>query len=88
MENNKTSQLSTSELLKLETQIMERESDKEFLYRYLKRDDYDKGFMDILSQLTVVGNVTKEDYEKRFDEMFPKRSDVYKIVVLVDRERD
>jgi glucosamine-phosphate N-acetyltransferase len=38
--------------------------------------------------LTVVGTVTKEDFEKRFDEMFPKRADVYKIVVLVDRERD
>jgi hypothetical protein len=38
--------------------------------------------------LTVVGTVTKEDFEKRFDEMFPKRAGVYKIVVLVDRERD
>lgn len=44
--------------------------------------------MDTLAQLTVVGNVTQKDYEERFDELFPKRNDVYKIVVIVDRERD
>lgn len=67
---------------------MARESDKDFEFRYLERDDYDKGFMDTLSQLTVVGNVTKDDFQKRFDEIYPKRSDVYKIVVLIDRERN
>ena len=38
--------------------------------------------------MTVVGHVPKEDFEKRFDELYPKRADVYKVVVLVDKERN
>jgi hypothetical protein len=48
-----------SELLKAELEILSQESTEEFTYRLLQRDDYDKGFIDILSQLTVVGKVTK-----------------------------
>lgn len=61
------------EYLRFENQILLTESDSEFEFRYLKRDDYDKGFMECLAQLTVVGNVTKKDFEERFDELFPKR---------------
>eukprot|EP00347_Sterkiella_histriomuscorum_P006848 403351205 len=64
---------------------MAKESDSEYEFRYLQRDDFDKGYLDQLSLLTVVGNVTKEDFEKRFDEMYPSRQDVYKIVVIVER---
>ena len=42
----------------------------------------------MLSQLTKIGDVTKDDYEKRFDELFPKRADVYRIVVIVDKKKD
>jgi glucosamine-phosphate N-acetyltransferase len=44
--------------------------------------------MEILSQLTVVGKVTKEDFERRFDEMFPSHSHIYKIVVIIDNKID
>lgn len=36
----------------------------------------------------MVGSVSREDFEKRFDELYPKRQDVYKIIVIVDRERN
>jgi len=36
----------------------------------------------------VVGQVSKEDFEKRFDELFPQRSDIYKIIVLLDKRAD
>ena len=36
----------------------------------------------------MVGNVSKLDFEQRFDEMYPRRADVYKIIVIVDKERD
>ena len=76
------------EILKKEQEILKKESTPEFEYRLLRRDDYDRGFMDVLALLTVVGKVTKQDFEKRFDEMFPSHDHVYKIVVIVDRETD
>lgn len=42
----------------MELDIMAKVSDSEFEFRYLRRDDYKKGFLDTLSQLTVVGNVS------------------------------
>lgn len=44
--------------------------------------------MNVLSQLTVVGNVTKEQFETQFDQMFPSLADVYYIVVIVDKNLD
>ena len=42
--------------------------------------------MELLSQLTVIGKVTKEDYEKRYDEIFPNFADWHKIVVIEDEK--
>jgi hypothetical protein len=36
----------------------------------------------------VVGDVTKEQFEAQFDQMFPSHADVYHIVVIVDRKLD
>jgi glucosamine-phosphate N-acetyltransferase len=44
--------------------------------------------MELLSQLTVVGNVTQEDFEKRYDEMFPDKADTYRIIVIYDKQKD
>lgn len=74
--------------MRLEQDILKKQSDSEFEFRYLKRDDFDKGFLDSLSQLTVVGNVTKEEFEKRFDELYPPREEMYKIVVIVEKATD
>lgn len=39
--------------------------------------------------MTVVGNTSKQDFEKRFDEMFTgDMRGVYKVVVIVDRIKD
>jgi hypothetical protein len=37
--------------------------------RRLQLDDYDKGFVTLLFQLTETGEVTKEMFEKRFKEV-------------------
>jgi len=35
-----------------------------------------------------VGKVTKEDFERRFDEMFPSHAHIYKIIVIIDTSND
>lgn len=35
-----------------------------------------------------MGNVTKEEFEKRFDELYPPREEMYKIVVIVEKATD
>ncbi|CDW77906.1 glucosamine 6-phosphate n-acetyltransferase [Stylonychia lemnae] len=86
--NSSQKTLSPADMLKMEAEILKKASDSEFEFRHLRRDDFEKGFLDTLSQLTVVGQVTKEDFEKRFDEMFPKRQEIYKIIVLLDKRAD
>ena len=54
----------------------------------MKRDDFDRGIMNVLAQLSVVGNVTKKDFETRYDWLFPSHSDTYSIVVIVDRKKN
>ena len=56
------------------------------ILRPLMRNDYDKGYLTLLSQLTVVGDVSKEQFEKRFDSM---RScfNTYYILVVEDVEK-
>ena len=44
--------------------------------------------MEVLGQLTVVGNVTKSSFEERYDWIFPKHSDTYFIIVIVDRTKN
>ena len=73
-------------MAKSEQEVLDSFSDKDFLFRKLERTDYKTGFLEILAQLTVVGNVTQQDFEQRFDKMFPEQADIYKIVVIVDRE--
>lgn len=44
--------------------------------------------MDVLAQLTVVGNVTQASFEERFDWLFPRHADTYFIIVIVDKTKD
>jgi glucosamine-phosphate N-acetyltransferase len=37
--------------------------------RPLRKDDFQRGYMKLLAQLTEIGNVTEQDFEKRFDQM-------------------
>lgn len=80
--------LNYDEVFKQESSILASESDKEFEFRLLKRDDFNRGYMELLSQLTVVGNVSQTDFEQRFDSLFPHRADTYRMVVVVDKEID
>jgi hypothetical protein len=48
-----------AEILKKEEEILKAESTPEFEYRHLRKDDYDRGFLEVLALLTVVGKVTK-----------------------------
>lgn len=61
---------------------------KRFEFRKLQKDDYDRGLYECLANLTRVGNVSKEEFEKRFDRLDPQHSDTYKIVVGIDKALD
>ncbi|KAK5665824.1 Glucosamine-phosphate N-acetyltransferase-like protein [Batrachochytrium dendrobatidis] len=51
--------------------------------RPLELDDYQKGYLETLAELTTVGNVTKEMFENRF-KLMQDRNDQYMCVVLYD----
>ena len=42
----------------------------------------------MLSELTEVGSVSKDQFEKTWDEMFQTRSDIYKVIVIVDKVKN
>ncbi|XP_023022150.2 glucosamine 6-phosphate N-acetyltransferase isoform X2 [Leptinotarsa decemlineata] len=50
--------------------------------RPLKISDYERGYLEILSQLTTVGNVTKQDFERQFWKMHT--SGGYYVTVIED----
>ncbi|XP_018023774.1 probable glucosamine 6-phosphate N-acetyltransferase [Hyalella azteca] len=52
-----------------------------FRVRPLQRDDFNKGFLELLSHLTKVGDVTKEQFQARFDAMRACRDHYYVTVV-------
>ncbi|GAB5593225.1 hypothetical protein Unana1_08125 [Umbelopsis nana] len=52
------------------------------ILRPLKRTDYDKGILEVLSQLSVTGNISKEKFEERFD--FLKSTKTYFTTVIED----
>lgn len=53
------------------------------VFRPLRRDDYARNYMGLLSQLTEVGQVTGEQYERRFD-MMRSTPNTYYICVVED----
>lgn len=54
--------------------------------RDLEAGDYHKGYLQLLSQLTKVGDYDEATFKARFDEM-SKRSDTYKVVVIEDLDK-
>lgn len=72
-------------IIKREQEIMASRNDGDLIFRFLQKDDFDKGYMPLLAQLTVIGTVTKEDFEKRYDEIFPGYANFHKIVVIEDK---
>ncbi|KAF2722232.1 acyl-CoA N-acyltransferase [Polychaeton citri CBS 116435] len=58
-----------------------------YTIRPLQRSDFALGFLDVLRVLTVVGEVSQQQYEERFDEM--KRAGAaggYHVLVILDGE--
>lgn len=53
------------------------------IMRDLKEDDYDKGYLDLLAQLTSVGEVSSQQFKERFAEVAQRPND-YRIVVIED----
>jgi glucosamine-phosphate N-acetyltransferase len=51
--------------------------------RPLAKQDYDKGFIQILGELTKVGDISRDAWEARFDEM-KSCKDTYFIIVIED----
>jgi glucosamine-phosphate N-acetyltransferase len=59
---------------------------QEYSIRPLQRSDYDNGFLDVLRVLTQVGDISKPDFETRFDEM-KAGSGGYHVLVILNGER-
>ena len=55
-------------------------------FRRIQLGDFERGFPDILNNLSTVGNVNKEDLVNRFKHLNLDKSDTYKIVVGVDNK--
>ena len=53
----------------------------EFLSRAIQTSDYEKGYLKLLSQLTSVGDISKEAFIRRLEQM---DKEVYRIVVIED----
>lgn len=73
-----------------------------YAIRPLERSDFEQGFLDVLRVLTQVGEITKEEFEQRFNEMKGSTKDVqsstvagsvkasaggYHILVILDGEK-
>ena len=58
-----------------------------YTMRPLRRADFDNGFLDVLRVMTVVGDVTKEQFEERFDEMKGSKGRYYVLVILDAAEK-
>lgn len=53
-----------------------------FLVRPLQLDDYDRGFLQLLSQLTTTGDISKADFEAQFLKM--QKAGCYFVTVIED----
>jgi len=56
-----------------------------YTVRPLQRSDFDLGFLDVLRVLTHVGDVSKDEFETRWDEM-KAGAGGYHILVILDAE--
>jgi glucosamine-phosphate N-acetyltransferase len=53
--------------------------------RPLQRNDYENTFLDVLRVLTQVGDITREEFETRFDQMRTGAGG-YHVLVILDGE--
>ncbi|KAJ3361740.1 Glucosamine-phosphate N-acetyltransferase-like protein [Allomyces javanicus] len=55
-----------------------------YVMRPLARSDFDKGYFALLAQLTVVGDISKDAFEERFD-YIKRHNDTYYPLVIEDQ---
>ena len=60
------------------------DSEGNLVLRVLEPDDYSKGYLDLLSQLSTVGEISELEFKKRFKELMAQR-DTYFVFVVEDR---
>ncbi|KAI8895598.1 acyl-CoA N-acyltransferase [Globomyces pollinis-pini] len=54
-------------------------------FKPLHLDDYNKGYLPLLEQLTQVGNITQQTFQTQF-EWFQKHADIHRIIVIKDTQ--
>jgi glucosamine-phosphate N-acetyltransferase len=58
-----------------------------YTLRALRKSDYDIGFLDVLRVLTTVGDITKEEWNGRYDWMNTQGKGGYYLLVIEDQGR-
>ncbi|CAD6184609.1 unnamed protein product [Caenorhabditis auriculariae] len=66
----------------------QKEIEPGYVLRPLQMNDHQNGYLDLLSQLTSVGDVDDEWFEKRFISMRDTNPKAYYVVVLADEKND
>lgn len=63
-DNNLTQELESAQasLNRKVNECLIKQTDQDFEFRFVSRDDYDRGLLNVLAQLTIVGDVTREDF--------------------------
>ena len=67
METKRGEPCPTATVLTKERALFEAASDSEFAFRRLEYADFDKGFLEVLKGLTVVGDTSKQQFLQRFN---------------------
>lgn len=59
----------------------------DYTIRPLRRSDYHRGYLDVLRVLTTVGDITEEQWNKRFDWILSRADEYYLLVVCDGADR-
>ena len=94
MLNNDNHQQQTSAIRRLQvlqnqllkSSLYTQKIDESLVIRLLEPTDYHKGFLHVLSQLTNVGDITEQQFLKRYEELLSTR-DTYFVFVIEDLDK-
>jgi glucosamine-phosphate N-acetyltransferase len=66
---------------------MNNKNENEFIFRDLEEGDYEKGYFELLSQLTIAPKPNLSDWVLRYKEIMAY-PDLYKIIIIESREKN